>query len=67
MRGYTDTHRHNVLKIKDFTFNNLKDIINNNYFVVLKRDKDSSEFIFDKSDSVSNAHKMIDESINNGI
>ena len=47
--------------------NNLKGIINNNYLVVLKRDKDSSEFIIDKSDYVSKVHKMIDESINAGI
>ena len=55
------------MKTKDFTYNNLKGIINNKYLVVLKRDKDSSEGIIDKSDYASKVHKMIDESINNGI
>ena len=57
----------NVLKRKDLAYNNLKGIINNNYLAVLKSDKDSSEGIIDKSDYASKVHKMIDESINNGI
>ena len=56
--------------IQRILLNNIKGIVNNNYLVVLKRDKDSSEFIIDKSDyywHVSKVHKMIDESINTGI
>ena len=67
MTEYTDLFTKNVLKTKDFNYNNLNGIINNNYIVVLKRDKDSSEFIIDKSDYASKVHKIIDESINNGI
>ena len=67
MSGYGDIFTKNVLKTKDLTYNNLKGIINNNYLVVLKRDKDSSEGIIDKSDYVSKVHNIIDESINNGI
>ena len=62
-----DIFTKNVLKRKDLAYNNLKGIINNNYLVVLKRDKDSSESIIDKSDYAYKVHKMIDESINNGI
>ena len=67
MTGYRDIFTENVLKTKDLAYNNLKGIINNNYLVVLKRDKDSSVGIIYKSDYVSKVHKMIDESINNGI
>ena len=67
MTKYTDLFTKNVLKTKAFTYNNLNSIINNNCTVVLKRDKDSIEFIIDKSDYASKVHKIIDESINNGI
>ena len=46
MRGYKDIFTKNVLKTKDFTYNNLKGVIDNNYLVVLKRNKDSSELLF---------------------
>ena len=49
------------------TYNNLKGIINNKYFVLLKGDKDSNMFTIHKSDYVSKVHKMIDESINKGV
>ena len=67
MKGYTNIFIKNVLKTKDFTYNNPKGIINNKYLVVLKRDEDSSVLIIDKSDYLSKAHKMIDESISAGI
>lgn len=67
MRGYRDIFTKNVLKTKDLAYNNLKGIINNNYLAVLNRDKDSREGITDKSDYANKVHKMIDESIDNGI
>ena len=67
LRGYTEIFAKHVLKIKDFTYNNLKAIIKNKYCVLLKGDKDSNTFTIDKSDYVIKLHKMIDASINKGV
>ena len=64
---YTDKFTTNVLKTKDITYYNLKDITNNKIFVVLKGDKDSSIAIMDKSDYVSKFHRLIEKGIDNSV
>ena len=56
LRGYTDIFTKNILKTKDFTYHNLKAIINNKNFVMFKEDNDSSVVIMDKLDYVSKFH-----------
>ena len=50
LRGYTDIFNNNIYATKDYTYHNLRDMIQKKDIVVAKGDKDSSVVIMKKSD-----------------
>ena len=66
LRGYTGIFPKNVLNSKDFTYKNLKRLIQDQNIVILQRDKDSSVAIMDKSDYMQKLGNMIEEEISKG-
>ena len=60
LRGYTDIFSKNNLNSEDFTYKNLKSLIQDN-IVILQGDKDSSVVIMDKSDYIQKLEDMIEE------
>ena len=52
---------------KGLTDHKLKHMINNNYVVVLKRGKDSSNLIMDKKDYVNKFEEIIKDGIRKGV
>ena len=65
LRGYTDIFTNNIYATKDYTYHNLRGMIQNKN-VVVKGDKDSSVVIMKKSDYVTKLDTMIDEGIMKG-
>ena len=61
LSGYTDIFTNNIYVIKVYTSDNLCGMIQNKDIVVVKGDKDSSEFIMKKSDYVTKLDTMIDD------
>ena len=66
LRGYTDIFTNNIYVTKDYTYHNLRGMIQNKDIVVVKGDKDSSVVIMKKSDYVTKLDTMIDDSIMKG-
>ena len=66
LRGYTGIFPKNVLNSEDFTYKNLKRLIQDQNIVILQRDKDSSVAIMDKSDYMQKLENMIEEEISKG-
>ena len=66
LRGYTDIFSKNVLNSEDFTYKNLKTLIQDENIVILIGDKDSRVVIMDKSDYIQNLEDMIEEGISKG-
>ena len=66
LRGYTDIFTNNIYATKDYTYHNLRGIIQNKDIVVVKDDKDSSVVIMKKSDYVTKLDIMIDDGIIKG-
>ena len=64
LRGYTDMFSKNVLNNEDFTYKNLKSLIQDENIVILQGDKDSSVLIMDKKDYIQKLENMIEEGIN---
>ena len=62
LRGYTDIFTNNIYTTKDYTYHNLRGMIQNKN-VVVKGDKDSSVVIMKKSDHVTKLDTMIDGGI----
>ena len=54
----------NVLNNEDFTYKNLKSLIQDENIVILQGDKDSSVLIMDKKDYIQKLENMIEEGIN---
>ena len=54
LRGYTDIFSNNVLNSEDFTYKNLKSLIQDQNVAVFKGDKDSSVVIIDNRDYIQN-------------
>ena len=66
LRGYTDIFTNNIYATKDYTYHNLRGMIQNKDIVVVKGDKDSSVVIIKKSDYVTKLDTMIDDGIMKG-
>ena len=66
LRGYSDIFSKNVLNSEDFTYKNLKTLIQDENIVILIGDKDSRVVIMDKSDYIQNLEDMIEEGISKG-
>ena len=66
LRGYTDIFTNNIYATKDYTYHNLRGMIQNKDIVVVKGDKDSSVVIMKKSDYVTKLDTMIDDGIMKG-
>ena len=64
--GYTDILTNNIYATKDYTYHNLRDMIQNKDIVVVKGDKDSSVAIMKISDYVTKLDTMIDDGIFKG-
>ena len=54
LRGYNDIFSDNVLNSEDFTYKNLKSLIQDQNVAVFKGDKDSSVVIIDNRDYIQN-------------
>ena len=67
LRGYTVIFTKNVMKTRDFTYDNLKGIINNKNLVVLKGGQASGVVVMDKLNYVSKFHRMTEEGINSDV
>jgi len=66
LRGYTDIFINNVNKTTDYTYKNLRGLINDETTVVMKGDKDSSVVIMNRSDYTEKLESMIQDGIRNG-
>ena len=66
LRGYTDIFIKNIYATKDYTYHNLRGIIQNKNIAVVKGDKDSSVIILKKSDYVTKLDTIIDDGIMKG-
>ena len=66
LRGYTDIFTNNIYATKDYTYHNLRGMIQNKDIVVVKGDKDSSVVIMEKSDYVDKLEYMINDGIEKG-
>ena len=63
LRGYTDIFTNNIYATKDYTYHDLRRMIQNEDIVVVKRDKDSSAVIMKKPDYITKLDSMIDDGI----
>ena len=66
LRSYTDIFTNNIYAVKNYTYHNLRGMIQNKDVVVVKGDKDSSVVIIRKSDYVTKLNTMIDDGIMKG-
>ena len=66
LRGYTDIFAKNVISTEDYTYKELKTLIQNKDVVIFKGDKDSSIVIMNKADYIRKMETMIEEGIKNG-
>ena len=66
LRGYTDICANKIYATKDYTYHNLRGMIQNKDIVVVKGDKDSGVVIMKKSDCVTKLDTMIDDGIIKG-
>ena len=65
LRAHTDIFTKNVHATKDYTYKNLKTLIENKYLVVISDNRDSCVIILKRSDYVKILQSMIDEGITN--
>ena len=66
VRGYTDIFTNNIYATKNYTYHNLRGMIQNKDIRVVKGDKDSSVVLIKKSDCVTKLDTMIDGGIMKG-
>ena len=66
LRGYTDISTNNIYATKDYTYHNLRGMIQSKDIVVVKGDKTSSVVIVKKSDHVTKLDTMINDGIMKG-
>ena len=66
LRGYTNIFTNNIYATKDYTYHNLRGMIQNKKIVVVKGDKDSSVVIMKKPGYVTKSDSMIDDGIMKG-
>ena len=63
LRGYTDIFNNNIYATKDYTYHNLRGLIQKKDIVVAKGDKDSSVVIMKKSDYKTKLDTMTNDDI----
>ena len=63
---YIDIFTDNIYATNDYTYHNLRGIIQNKDIVVVKGEKDSNVVIMKKSDYVTKLNTMIDDGIMKG-
>ena len=66
LRAYADIFTKNIYATKDYTYKNLKNLIENKDLVVISGDKDSCVVILKRGDYDKKLQGMIDEGITNG-
>ena len=66
LRAYTDIFITNIKNSKDYTYKNLKGLINDKETVVIKADKDSSVVLMKRVDYINKLEEMIQDGIRNG-
>ena len=66
LRGYTDIFTNKIYTTKDYTYHNLRGMIQNKDIVVVKGDRDSSVDIIQESDYVTKLDTMINDSTMKG-
>ena len=64
--NYTNIFTKNVYSTKDYTYNKLKNLINNPNIVVLEGDKETAIVVMNKTDYVNKMNEMIDAGITEG-
>ena len=67
LRAYTDIFTKNMYETKDFTYENLKNMINNNKLAIAPGDKDSCGVIMAREDYNDKLEAMLNDGINKGI
>ena len=63
LRAYTDIFTKNVYNTKDFTYQNLKNLVNNKDVVIVPGDKDSAIIVMNRPDYIKKMQEMIDDGI----
>ena len=66
LHGYTDLFTKNVFQTKDYTYHNLKNLIQEKDVVVMKRDEDPSVVILNKADYIDKLENIVKEGIDKG-
>ena len=67
LRAYTDIFTKNIYATKDFTYKNLKNMINNDKLAVVSGDQDSYVVIMTREDYNKKLEAMLNDGINKGI
>ena len=65
LRAYTDIFTKNVHATKDYTYKNVKNLIENKVLVVISREMDSCVVILKRSDCHKKFQSMVNEGITN--
>ena len=66
LRAYTDMFTKNVHAARDYTYHNLRNLLNDENIVIVKGDKDSCVVVMDKSDYMNKMNDMIKKGIEDG-
>ena len=67
LRAYTDVFTKNMCATKDFTYENLKNMINNDKLAIVPGDKDSCGVIMAREDYNDKLEAMLNDGISKGI
>ena len=67
LKAYTDIFTKNIYATKDFTYKNLKNMINNDKLAVVSGDKDSCVVIMTRKDSNNKLEAMLNDGISKGM
>ena len=67
LRAYTDIFTKNIYATKDFTYKNLKNMINNDKLAIVSGDKDSCVVIMTREDYNDKLEAMLNDGISKGI
>ena len=67
LRAYTDIFSKNIYATKDFTYKNLKNMINNDKLAIVSGDKDSCVIIITREDYNDKLEAMLNDGISKGI
>ena len=67
LRAYTDIFTKNIYATKDFTYKNLKNMINNDKLAVVSGDKDSCVAIMIREDYNNKLEEILNDGISKGM